>query len=38
MTTDSQMIEKNVELINKGATEVVAERQELGSEVVKVVG
>jgi hypothetical protein len=36
MTTDNQMIEKNVELINKGATETVTERQELCTEVVNV--
>jgi hypothetical protein len=36
MTTDNQTIEKNVELINIGATEIVAERQELLSEVVNV--
>jgi hypothetical protein len=30
------MIEKNVELINKGATEAVEERQELHTEVVNV--
>jgi hypothetical protein len=35
MTTDNQMVEKNVELINT-ATEAVAERQELRSEVVHV--
>jgi hypothetical protein len=33
LTTDNQTIEKNVELINTGATEAVAERQELLSEV-----
>jgi hypothetical protein len=32
MTTDNQMLEKNVELINTGATEAVAERQELHIE------
>jgi hypothetical protein len=36
MSTDNQMIEKNVELINKGAPEAVAERQELHSEAVNV--
>jgi hypothetical protein len=36
MTTDNQMTEKNVELINAEATEAVAERQELGSELVNV--
>jgi hypothetical protein len=36
MTTDNQRIEKNVELINTGATEIVAERQTLHSEVFNV--
>jgi hypothetical protein len=36
MTTDIQMTEKNVERINTGATEAVAERQELHSEAVNV--
>jgi hypothetical protein len=36
LTTDNQIIEKNIELINKGATEAVAERQELHIEVVNV--
>jgi hypothetical protein len=36
MTTDNQMIEKDVELINQIATEAVAERQELNFEVVNV--
>jgi hypothetical protein len=36
MTTDNLMIEKNVELINKGETEAAAERQELHIEVANV--
>jgi hypothetical protein len=36
LTTDNQMIEKNVDIINKGATEAVAERQELHMEVANV--
>jgi hypothetical protein len=36
MTTENQMIEKNVELINTGVTGAAAERQELLSEVVNV--
>jgi hypothetical protein len=36
LTTDNQIIEKNDELINKGATEAVAERQELHIEVANV--
>jgi hypothetical protein len=36
MTTHNRMIEKNVELINTGATEAAAERQELHSEVANV--
>jgi hypothetical protein len=36
LTTDNQIMEKIVELINKGATEPVAERQDLSSELVNV--
>jgi hypothetical protein len=36
MTTHNQMIEKNVELINKEASEAVAERQQLYIEVATV--
>jgi hypothetical protein len=36
ITTDNQMIEKNVEQINTGVTETAAERQELHSEAVNV--
>jgi hypothetical protein len=36
MTTDNQRTEKNVDLINKGATEAVAERRELRIEVANV--
>jgi hypothetical protein len=36
MTTDKQMVEKNVGLINTGSTEAVAEQQELCTEEVNV--
>jgi hypothetical protein len=36
LTTDNQMIKKNVDLINTGATETVTERQELRTELVNV--
>jgi hypothetical protein len=36
MTTDNQMIKKNVELINQVATEAVTERQETHAEVLNV--
>jgi hypothetical protein len=36
MITDNHRIEKNVELMNTGTTETVAERQELSSDVVNV--
>lgn len=33
---DNQIIEKNVELINKGTTETITEQQELHTELVNV--
>jgi hypothetical protein len=36
MITDNQIIQKNVELIHKGASEAVSKRQELHPEVVNV--